>query len=338
MICEPLGSNVIGRVDSSGADSRRADSTDCSGFVAGCCGIEQRLTLDFLCRRAGGHTGTDGDPAQLPSGTVGNAQGLDIVTDTIGDDRGAERIGLGQQDGKLFATDTGRAIAGASQGVVQALRDPFETLIACAVAVGVVVLLEIVHVQQHQRDGRSTTLGASPLDLEDISEMASVGDAGQGIHGGQLDQQITLLFLLEVAADAGLDRRDVEGLGDVVDHSPLEPPGLVLPAVLGGEEDDRNVLQRGILLQTAADLVAIHLRHHDVQQDQVGLVYNDHLEGLLAAGGDLHQVVAFQRLHQHPAVCRNVIDDQHPGFRIMGGQHFSYWPLAYFRERYSLII
>ena len=62
----------------------------------------------------------------------------------------------------------------------------------------------------------------------------------------------------------------VERLGDVVAGSQFEPLDDVLGVVQRREENHRDVLQCGVCLQVPDHLVAVHVGHHDVQQDQVG--------------------------------------------------------------------
>src|SRR2546429_3213763 len=63
-----------------------------------------------------------------------------------------------------------------------------------------------------------------------------------------------------------------EGLRDVVVRAHVESELLVYVPSLRGEEDHRNVLGRRARLDVLADLVAVELRHHDVQHDEIGLL------------------------------------------------------------------
>ena len=72
----------------------------------------------------------------------------------------------------------------------------------------------------------------------------------------------------EDGLDAGDQLSRVEGLRDVVVGADLEADDLVDVVVAGGEDDDGNV---GCLAQLFADGEAVHLRHHYVEDDQVGV-------------------------------------------------------------------
>ena len=62
----------------------------------------------------------------------------------------------------------------------------------------------------------------------------------------------------------------IHGLAEKVLGSGAQPehPGVAI--VQGGDHDDGNVLGGEVALDRARHLVAVHARHHDVEQDQVG--------------------------------------------------------------------
>ncbi len=81
-----------------------------------------------------------------------------------------------------------------------------------------------------------------------------------------------------------------------------------------GDHDHRDMQGGGIVLQFPAALEPVHARHHDIEQDQVGLPFVRHaqrLEPILGAG---HLVVLGRELgFQQARVGRHIIDDQDPG-------------------------
>jgi len=98
---------------------------------------------------------------------------------------------------------------------------------------------------------------------------------------------------------------------DIVDGADVEAFLLVQFVGLGGEEDDGNVARGGIVLQSPADLIAVHAGHHHVEQDEIGLLGGSgDCQGLFAVGGHL----GAERVLQHPGndrnVGRRVVDDQ----------------------------
>ena len=127
------------------------------------------------------------------------------------------------------------------------------------------------------------------------------------------------------AAEHGLDAGDqlleAERLDEVV-VAPGEAPHGVLGAVAGGEEDDGGAPV--LLAPAAADLEAVEVGQHDVEDDEVGVDLGDGGHGVPARGHgvDVEAGVA-QRRFQHAAEVVLVVDQQEPfaahGAR-MGGQ------------------
>ncbi|MNR07380.1 hypothetical protein D3C85_1234960 [compost metagenome] len=111
---------------------------------------------------------------------------------------------------------------------------------------------------------------------------------------------------------AGEDDRRADRLGDVVHRAEVEALLLVGLLGLGGEKHHRDVRRGRIGLEQPADFVAIHLRHHDVEQDQVRLrAAGGDTQGLGAIAGDLDPVAAEQQLAHHLQVFRGVVHHQH---------------------------
>ena len=83
----------------------------------------------------------------------------------------------------------------------------------------------------------------------------------------------------EERADAGLELKDVEGLGDVIVCTVVEAHELVHIIGLGCEQDDGNIRK---LTDLSASGHTVHLRHHHIQNDQVRGLGLDELDGLQA--------------------------------------------------------
>ena len=79
-----------------------------------------------------------------------------------------------------------------------------------------------------------------------------------------------MTFEFQVVFDPGIDDRRTERFGDVIDRAQFEPFHLIFDIAHGGDKEDRNLPRQRILLQLPADRVAIHFRHHDIQENQVG--------------------------------------------------------------------
>src|SRR6185369_5991741 len=69
--------------------------------------------------------------------------------------------------------------------------------------------------------------------------------------------------------DARHELLRVERFHDVVIRPRLEPHYLFSSRVAAGEKNDRNLPCPGIPLQQPADIIAIHPRQVDIQQDQI---------------------------------------------------------------------
>ena len=113
-------------------------------------------------------------------------------------------------------------------------------------------------------------------DLEGLA-VAPEGDGGVEGHArlGPLDDREEPLHL-------GQERRLVDRLPQEVVRAGA--PGLVLH-LHRGEDDDRDAGRGGFRLQDAAGLDAVHLRHLDVEDDEVGLLGAGHADRLEAGRG-----------------------------------------------------
>src|SRR5688572_208201 len=112
-------------------------------------------------------------------------------------------------------------------------------------------------------------------------------------------------------ADAGHELAGRERLRHVVVGAHLEAQHLV--AFLGAARDHDHGDGAGVRLRldAAADLPAVELRDHDVEEDQVGEVLPGHLQGLGAAGDDAHLVTfAAQVIPDELGHVRLVLDDE----------------------------
>ena len=100
----------------------------------------------------------------------------------------------------------------------------------------------------------------------------------------------------------------VERFGDVIHRTQLETLDDVGGVSLRREKDDRDLAPLLGGLELAAGFKAVHLRHHHVQQDQVGLDAGQHFERLLAVRGDADLVaLLFQNGRQRLDVGRRVV-------------------------------
>ena len=141
----------------------------------------------------------------------------------------------------------------------------------------------------------------------------AAGDLGLQ-EGILVAQEIPCRLQLQV----GLDPRQHDGradrLGDVVHSAKFEAQALVVGFGPGGQEHDGNVARVRVGLQPATDLIAVHLRHHDIEQDQVGGRPGcGDTQGTRPTGGHFDAVKVAQQRAQQCDVVRRVVDHEDRG-------------------------
>ena len=118
----------------------------------------------------------------------------------------------------------------------------------------------------------------------------------------------------QMGAHPGLQDRRRDRLDDIVDRAELQAAGLVLGLTHRRDEDHRDAGGDRVGLEPPTDLVTIHPRHHDIEQDQVRRMGRDHrLQGLLATARDHQAVIGLQQPRDDIDVGGLVIDDQDSG-------------------------
>ena len=89
-------------------------------------------------------------------------------------------------------------------------------------------------------------------------------------------------LLLEARADPGPQERRVEGLRQVVRRAQLDAADHAVELVHRRDHDHRDRPEPVVGLQPLQHLVAVQLRHHDVQQEEVERARPEKLERLAA--------------------------------------------------------
>ena len=98
----------------------------------------------------------------------------------------------------------------------------------------------------------------------------------------------------QVRLDARQHLLFLERLGDVVDGAHPEGLDLVVGALESADEDDRNTLQSIVLFEPSTNVHAGHLRHADIQENEIGRVEDRRFDGEPAAGdGSGYEAAAF---------------------------------------------
>ena len=151
--------------------------------------------------------------------------------------------------------------------------------------------------------GRATILGPKPMAIADIKDGTS-----NTIALAESTRAVPWTMPDDVPFD---EKAHLERLGDVVDPAEGEGVHLVEVLVQGADEDDGDAAQGRVGLEVAADLVPVHLRHVDVEEDQVGRVFSRRQQRQLAAR-DRADLVASGLEHpgQDLEVGRDVVHDQ----------------------------
>ena len=88
----------------------------------------------------------------------------------------------------------------------------------------------------------------------------------------------------------------------------------VIHAGAGGQEDERDGCQPGILCHQSAQLKTVGWRHHDVRKDQVGKAFPGLLQAIPAVTGSENLVpLAFHFGRQAQTQGRLIVNDQYGG-------------------------
>ena len=109
-----------------------------------------------------------------------------------------------------------------------------------------------------------------PMAVGDDDAVRQVLD--DGVELFPLGQHRAVILDLEEVLDAGQEFAAVERLGDEIVGPGLQAPDAVLRFLQGGDHDDRDDGGGLVGPEAAADLVAVDLRQHDVEEDQVRML------------------------------------------------------------------
>ncbi len=127
------------------------------------------------------------------------------------------------------------------------------------------------------------------------------------------DLAISKPLLLDTGAEPGPQEGRVEGLRKVVLGPQLDAAHGAFHFVERGDHDDGHVAQRRVGLHLPEHLVAVHVRHHDVQKDRVERPLAQDRERLLSGGRDFDLgALRADSARQHVPVRLVVVDDEDP--------------------------
>ena len=108
-----------------------------------------------------------------------------------------------------------------------------------------------------------------------------------------------------------IERGVVDRLGHERAGAVLARPLAVLRRVVAGAHDHRNRRRLGVGRDDARDLVAVHVRHHEVHEDHVRRVALEKIERLVARTRRVHaQAAGFEHALQLELHHLGIVDDQ----------------------------
>ena len=153
-------------------------------------------------------------------------------------------------------------------------------LVAPGEAVGVVEGLKVIEVDIDQGEGHRLRKLALQLGLK----QQVAGQASKRVTHGEL------VGAAQVAADAGQQHVDIVGLHNIIVGARVEAYHHLGRGATGGEDDHRQVRGACIVAQLADRLKAVHQRHHEVDQQQVGGVILGKSNQLVAVASDQYLI------------------------------------------------
>lgn len=206
-------------------------------------------------RIAGRHADARGHAA-AHARVVADAEIEDAGADRLGDRDGAVRVDVGQHDDEFLAAVTGRVIGRPAQAAGDAAADRGERIVAGLMALRVVVVLEVIDVDEQQRQRVLRARGAPPFARERDVEHAAVVEPGEAVGARerlQLGFRALAFAQLHVEQQRQPDEADRER-----DHRRADRDRAVVPRGVGvgfGARDHQNQRQ---VLEVAEHVEAAH--------------------------------------------------------------------------------
>jgi len=121
-------------------------------------------------------------------------------------------------------------------------------------------------------------------------------------------------------SDARDERQVVDRFGEEIVGAGFEPLQQIAGLIERGDHDHGDMLRPEIRLEPPADFEAVHARHHDVEEDDVGRLPAADLEGLCSAvrRPDL-EILCHQPRFEQLQIGEHVVDDQNAGSHVLSG-------------------
>ena len=118
-------------------------------------------------------------------------------------------------------------------------------------------------------------------------------------------------FEPQEAADPCEERDIVDRLGEKIVRARFQTADPVLALVQRRDHDHGNMAGVPVGLEPGTGFIPIHARHHDVEQDQIGLLGAGDLDGLeTIVGGANVEILGLEPGFQQPNIGRLIINDE----------------------------
>ena len=207
----------------------------------------------------------------------------------------------------------------------QTLRHCTQAMIAFRVPIVVVKFLEMIYIRNDDGKPASVPQCPTPFDFQRFIETSPVRDAGKAIDMGKsfhllgFGLEFLILFLkfysrftkLKVSIDSRPYNGRIEGLCNVIDRTQLDAFQFAFHIRNSRDKYHRYPARPAIRPQAPHNLIPIHLRHHDIQQDQVRLgISRSNFQCQSAIQRRADNIVVFKRFFQRINILRDVIYDQ----------------------------
>ncbi len=199
-----------------------------------------------------------------------------------------------------------------AQAEVEPHRDALQERVADAEPERLDDLLEPLEVHVHDGASGAGARGLAQRPLQAVHQQAAVGQRGHAVVVGEA---VAVGFRRERVPEPQRELARVGRLGEEVGRAELERLELGLGVGRGGEDDHRDVAHRLVGAHALDDLEPAHLRHVEVEQDDVRVALADQPEHLqrLAASDELAVTGLLEEGLQHLEVERLVVHHHHDG-------------------------
>jgi hypothetical protein len=238
---------------------------------------------------------------------MGNRQFVQPGQHRAGQGHRAIARGLRQEDDEFLAPIAGKDIAGPPRHGRQRAGDLTQAFIARRVAILVVVGLEMVDIEQDQRERIGIAQGARGLGVERGLERAAVGHPGQSVGHRLVLKLAGHALEAQVGVDPRAQQPGARRLGDEVARPAFEPAHFDVLVAHRRHEDDRHRFEAHVLAQRPAQVEPASARHVHVEQDQLGNAQVDLELGLGGARGKPRAAEVFQLADDDPCCDRIVV-------------------------------